>query len=131
MHDEAVYPDSHTFKPERFLDANGKVDRTVRDPGDIVFGVRCSSRRSRESYSDYSVLKFGRRICPGRHMAYSIVWITVASLLRVYNIEKVRPGLTSSSRLWAWISDQIDRQAKRPDGTIIEPPREWESSLVL
>ncbi|KAL1753730.1 cytochrome P450 [Schizophyllum commune] len=90
VHDETVYPDSHTFKPERFLDANGKVDRTVRDPGDIVFG-------------------FGRRICPGRHMAYSIVWITVASLLRVYNIEK----------------------AKRPDGTIIEPPREWESSLVL
>ncbi|KAI5889744.1 cytochrome P450 [Schizophyllum commune H4-8] len=90
VHDETVYPDSYTFKPDRFLDANGNLDRSVRDPGDIVFG-------------------FGRRICPGRHMAYSIVWITVASMLRVYNIEK----------------------AKRPDGTVIEPPREWESSLVL
>ncbi|KAL1748612.1 cytochrome P450 [Schizophyllum fasciatum] len=89
-HDESVYPDPDTFKPERFLDSAGQLDPNVRDPGDIVFG-------------------FGRRVCPGRHMAYSSVWITVASTLRVYNIEK----------------------AKRPDGSIIEPPRKWTSALVL
>lgn len=32
---------------------------------------------------------FGRRVCPGRWMAHSFVWIVVASVLSAYQIEKV------------------------------------------
>ncbi|TRM58958.1 cytochrome P450 [Schizophyllum amplum] len=90
VHDETVYPDSYTFKPERFLTSEGELDTDVRDPRKFVFG-------------------FGRRICPGRNLAYDSVWITIASVLRVFNIEK----------------------ATRADGSIIEPAREWISGLVL
>ncbi|KAL1744280.1 cytochrome P450 [Schizophyllum fasciatum] len=90
VHDEAVYPDSHTFRPERFLTADGQLDRGVRDPADIVFG-------------------FGRRVCPGSHFAYASIWVTIASVLRVCDIER----------------------AKGPDGRPIEPKREWRSGILL
>jgi hypothetical protein len=32
---------------------------------------------------------FGRRVCPGRWMAHSFVWIVVASVLSAFRIEKV------------------------------------------
>jgi len=38
LHDEEVYPDPSTFKPERFLTKDGKIDPNVRDPTDIAFG---------------------------------------------------------------------------------------------
>ncbi|KAL1750225.1 cytochrome P450 [Schizophyllum commune] len=88
-HDEKAYPDPYAFKPERYLDVDGKLDPNVRDPAKIIFG-------------------FGRRNCIGRHVAYSTLWITIASILRVYNIEK----------------------AKRSDGSFIEPCREWVSALI-
>ncbi|KAI5888148.1 cytochrome P450 [Schizophyllum commune H4-8] len=89
MHNEITYPDPYAFKPERFLSADGKLDPQVRDPGTMAFG-------------------FGRRVCLGRHLAYNSVWIMIASILRVYNIEK----------------------AKDADGKPIEPHREWASALV-
>ncbi|KAJ7168337.1 cytochrome P450 [Mycena crocata] len=67
LHDETVYPDPYSFKPERYL-LNGKLNPAVPDP-DIVFG-------------------FGRRICPGRHMATSSVWITLVSILATFDITK-------------------------------------------
>ncbi|KAL1758476.1 cytochrome P450 [Schizophyllum commune] len=89
-HDERMYPDPYTFKPERFLTPEGTLDSSVRNPAELAFG-------------------FGRRNCLGRHFAYDETWLTVASILRVYNIEK----------------------AKRPDGTLIEPRREWRSGILL
>ncbi|KAJ7137459.1 cytochrome P450 [Mycena crocata] len=47
---QAMYPDPHESKAERWL-LNGKVNSAVRSP-DVAFG-------------------FGRRRCPGRHMATS------------------------------------------------------------
>ncbi|KAJ7106251.1 cytochrome P450 [Mycena epipterygia] len=67
LHDEVMYPDPYAFKPERFL-LDGIPNPAVRDP-DAAFG-------------------FGRRICPGRHMARSSIWITVASILATFNIDK-------------------------------------------
>ncbi|KAJ7912219.1 cytochrome P450 [Mycena leptocephala] len=87
LHDEVMYPDPLTFKPERFL-LNGKPNPDVRDP-QAAFG-------------------FGRRICPGRHMAMSSVWITVASTLATFDITKA-VGL---------------------DGQTIEPTYEYLSELV-
>lgn len=38
FHDEAVYPDSHAFNPDRFLAKDGKIDPSVPDPENRVFG---------------------------------------------------------------------------------------------
>ncbi|KAJ7483512.1 cytochrome P450 [Mycena latifolia] len=69
MHDEEMYPEPHSFKPERFL-LNGKLNPAVRDP-EAAFG-------------------FGRRICPGRHMAAASLWITIVSVLATLDIKKLR-----------------------------------------
>ncbi|KAJ7697221.1 cytochrome P450 [Mycena rosella] len=87
LHDEAMYPDPYAFKPERFL-IDGKPNPAVRDP-DVAFG-------------------FGRRVCPGRHLATSSVWITVVSLLATFDIQKA-----------------LDEM-----GNIIEPTGEYVSGLV-
>ncbi|KAI0269994.1 cytochrome P450 [Gloeopeniophorella convolvens] len=60
LHDEDVFPEPARFKPERFLDPNVKLP-------EAVFG-------------------FGRRICPGRYMARSSMWITIASVLAAFDI---------------------------------------------
>lgn len=36
--DETVWKDPQEFIPERFLNASGEIDRTVRNPEDIAFG---------------------------------------------------------------------------------------------
>ncbi|KAJ7740813.1 cytochrome P450 [Mycena metata] len=66
-HSVDMYPDPHSFKPERFL-LDGKLNPAIRDP-DAAFG-------------------FGRRICPGRNMAASSLWITIPSILSTFNIRK-------------------------------------------
>ncbi|KAJ7205516.1 cytochrome P450 [Mycena pura] len=67
LHDENVYPDPYSFKPERYL-LDGKLNPDIPGP-DIVFG-------------------FGRRMCPGRHFALSSVWITMTSILAAFDVSK-------------------------------------------
>ncbi|KAJ7510489.1 cytochrome P450 [Mycena galericulata] len=88
LHDEKVYPDPHSFKPERFL-VGGQLNPAMRDL-DAVFG-------------------FGRRVCPGRHMAWDTLWIMVATMLAVFDITK----------------------ALDMDGQPIEPPPGHVSQLVV
>ena len=38
LHDEEVYPDPSSFRPERFLDENGQINRELRHPGEMAFG---------------------------------------------------------------------------------------------
>jgi Cytochrome P450 len=54
-HDENVYKDPENFIPERFLTEDGKVNPSVRNPMDAAFG-------------------FGRRMCPGKHIALASIW---------------------------------------------------------
>ena len=66
-HDPEVYPEPDVFRPERFLTTPKHT--TEPDPRDFIFG-------------------FGRRICPGRHVADNSLLITIAQTLAVFNIEK-------------------------------------------
>ncbi|KAF7985952.1 hypothetical protein HWV62_43898 [Athelia sp. TMB] len=68
LRDESAYPDAATFNPDRYLTKEGKLDPAVRDP-EAAFG-------------------YGRRICPGRHMAKESIWLTAGSILACFNIEK-------------------------------------------
>ena len=67
MHDPERYPEPEAFKPERFLSADGSL---LDDP---ILGL---------------AFGYGKRVCPGRHFVEATLFITVASLLSVFNIEK-------------------------------------------
>jgi cytochrome P450 len=71
LHDPAIYPEPDVFKPERFLNPDGT---------------------SRSDPVLESVFGFGKRICPGRHYADTSLFIQIASLLSVFNIERGRDG---------------------------------------
>ncbi|KJA21663.1 hypothetical protein HYPSUDRAFT_687524 [Hypholoma sublateritium FD-334 SS-4] len=67
-HNPEKYPEPETFDPSRFLDENGHLND---DNVGYVFG-------------------FGRRICPGRHLASDSVWLTIATVLQNFDIQKKR-----------------------------------------
>ncbi|KAJ2929185.1 hypothetical protein H1R20_g7906, partial [Candolleomyces eurysporus] len=69
MHNEEEFPEPMAFKPERFLNPDGSLNEHVRDPATAIFG-------------------FGRRLCPGRYIALSALWLTIASVLAAFRIEK-------------------------------------------
>jgi len=65
---ESDYPDAQTFNPGRFL-KDGQIDPNVKDPELQLFG-------------------WGRRMCPGRHFALRVMFLTVARTLAVFDISK-------------------------------------------
>ncbi|KAF8910206.1 cytochrome P450 [Gymnopilus junonius] len=89
LHDEEDYPDPFSFRPERFLTEDGKLNSAVRDPSLMAFG-------------------FGRRICPGSHVAVSMLWLWAASFLATFSVSKA-----------------VDE-----DGTVLEASVEYQSSSV-
>ncbi|KAF8212348.1 cytochrome P450 [Mycena galopus ATCC 62051] len=84
MHDEAFYPDPFSFDPTRFLG-----DSPQPDPRDYAFG-------------------FGRRVCPGQHLAEHSIWIQMVLSLLTMTISK----------------------AVDADGKIIEPEVAFTSGVV-
>ncbi|OJK03520.1 hypothetical protein ASPACDRAFT_49667 [Aspergillus aculeatus ATCC 16872] len=66
MHDPRTYNDPMTFEPERFLSLEGKSPEL--DPRKMAFG-------------------FGRRLCPGRILAESSIFIIVAQFLAVFEVK--------------------------------------------
>ncbi|KAF5349225.1 hypothetical protein D9756_009488 [Leucocoprinus leucothites] len=88
MHNEAEYPNPEEFLPERHIDENGKINKRIRDPMSLAFG-------------------FGRRVCPGEHMARSTLYLTAASILSLFELRKpVR------------------------NGVVVEPTKEYLSAIV-
>ena len=84
MHDPDIYKDPYEFRPERFLG-----EKPEYDPHDVAFG-------------------FGRRICPGKELADASIFMTLAMVLSVFNIEK----------------------AKDSTGKILEPVAEYTSGVI-
>ncbi|KAF5388732.1 hypothetical protein D9757_004853 [Collybiopsis confluens] len=75
LNDPSIYGkefDVELFRPERFLklnlDGSETLDRSIPYP-EAAFG-------------------FGRRICPGRDLAHSALWLITASLLACFNFAK-------------------------------------------
>ncbi|SJL09788.1 related to cytochrome P450 CYP2 subfamily [Armillaria ostoyae] len=66
LHDEKDYPNPLIFDPNRFMPEDGKEPQP--EPT-AAFG-------------------FGRRICPGRHLALNTVWITIASMAATLSFSK-------------------------------------------
>ncbi|KAJ7132978.1 cytochrome P450 [Mycena filopes] len=66
--DESIYPDAERFNPDRFFTEEGKLND---DDLVMAFG-------------------FGRRICPGRHVASATAWSAIVSLLATMNISKAK-----------------------------------------
>ncbi|KAK6988629.1 cytochrome P450 [Favolaschia claudopus] len=68
LRDEKLYgSNTEAFKPERFLLDDGALNKTIPHPETSVFG-------------------FGRRVCPGRHVAMSAIWIAVVSMLATLDL---------------------------------------------
>ncbi|KAI0669080.1 cytochrome P450 [Trametes maxima] len=68
--DPRHYPNPEEFRPERFL-GPGFEKNKIPLPSSFVFG-------------------FGRRVCPGQALADPSLWLIMASILSVFNIEKTR-----------------------------------------
>ncbi|KAH7905769.1 cytochrome P450 [Hygrophoropsis aurantiaca] len=66
---EAVYPQATEFIPERFLDASGQLLNA--EASTTAFG-------------------FGRRTCPGRHLADASLYIAIASTLALFEFSKAK-----------------------------------------
>lgn len=67
---ESLYPDANVFNPERYLDGS------CMDPREFVFG-------------------FGRRGCPGDHLAFQCIFMAAAAVLSTFSIRSlgaVPPG---------------------------------------
>ncbi|ETW82095.1 hypothetical protein HETIRDRAFT_475560 [Heterobasidion irregulare TC 32-1] len=69
LHDPEAYPDPEAFRPERFLTASGAV---------------------REDPLLVSAFGYGRRLCPGRHVADTMMWIVVASVLAAFSVSRAK-----------------------------------------
>ncbi|KAF9526513.1 cytochrome P450 [Crepidotus variabilis] len=63
-HHERVFPEPFAFKPERFMDKNGRLndDRRI-----LAYG-------------------FGRRVCVGKAVASNTMWLNIASFLACFDI---------------------------------------------
>ncbi|KAJ7675686.1 cytochrome P450 [Mycena polygramma] len=85
LRDESVYSNPEKFNPERFLNAAGQVN-----PPDstISFG-------------------FGRRICPGRHVADATVWAVIVSILSTFNIAKAKDANGQNIEIEATFTDEL------------------------
>ncbi|KAH8118941.1 cytochrome P450 [Phellopilus nigrolimitatus] len=89
LHDPDEYPEPSAFKPERFIPSDSNGHKIAMDPAKVAFG-------------------FGRRICPGRHLAMNSIFIAAASILATFDIKKA-----------------VDK-----DGKPVTPKGEYISSLI-
>ena len=86
-HEEGIYPDANSFKPEDFI-KNSVLNKEIRDPRDIVFGF--GRRYVIRFHSIVLIVLFfwWLRICPGRYVAFSSLWMLIAAILATLEVAK-------------------------------------------
>jgi cytochrome P450 len=90
LHDESIYPEPFAFKPERYMvPLSDPQAEKERDPLVYAFG-------------------YGRRICPGLHLAEASMFLSMAMTLSTYDIRKKRDA----------------------DGNVIEPKLEYSTGSI-
>ncbi|KAI0770762.1 putative CyP450 monooxygenase [Irpex lacteus] len=87
------YPEPDRFNPDRFM-KDGAINPEVRDPNTLAFG-------------------FGRRICPGRHLAKDNAFFMIASVLHVFDVV---PALDEHGK-------QLDPSVQMTTGLLSYPDR--------
>ncbi|KAF7326729.1 Cytochrome P450 [Mycena venus] len=118
-HNEEEFPDSYTFNPERFL-SKGSVS------GDGAESLT-------EGHYGFG---FGRRKCPGLHLAAKSTWLAIVRVLWAFNIEPRKdasgnimeidpdsctPGLTSvADKLVVWNKDVLRNDYLSKAGIAVE-----------
>ncbi|KDQ56874.1 hypothetical protein JAAARDRAFT_194819 [Jaapia argillacea MUCL 33604] len=71
LRDEFLFPNPNTFDPDRYQEKVDEETERKRDPRGYVFG-------------------FGRRRCPGMHLADSTIWLLMASMLAALDLRKAK-----------------------------------------
>ncbi|KAI0040055.1 cytochrome P450 [Auriscalpium vulgare] len=71
LRDPETYPNPEAFIPERFLTDDG----LLKDNCDLALAP---------------AFGFGRRVCPGRHLADAVVFMTVVSVLSAFDVAKAK-----------------------------------------
>lgn len=97
-----------TFKPERFLSQDGHIPEL--DPHTLSFG-------------------FGRRICPGRVLADSALYLSIAQSLAVFNIQKVVEDGHEVDPVVEFLPGVISHPV--PFKTSVEPRSPQHEALIL
>ncbi|EJD05112.1 cytochrome P450 [Fomitiporia mediterranea MF3/22] len=83
MREETVFQNPDKFMPERFLD-KAKASLGSLSPSKLPDG---SHALSGEEDPSIMVFGFGRRVCPGKYLADSNLWLAIANVLAMFDIE--------------------------------------------
>ncbi|QRW13270.1 cytochrome P450 family protein [Ceratobasidium sp. AG-Ba] len=109
MHEPSTYPEPHTFNPDRFLKQTPDPD-----PRRFVFG-------------------FGRRVCPGQHIANNGAFTMCAAFMSVFNIaagaETMREVERNGKDIWSMFTPSGPYEPKPFACTIT--PRDQTAQVIL
>ncbi|EGO03737.1 hypothetical protein SERLA73DRAFT_69572 [Serpula lacrymans var. lacrymans S7.3] len=86
---EGYHVPTDIFTCIRFTKAPSMISRD-NDPESFDPSRFVTSERQLNDDSTVVGFGFGRRICPGRHVAATVVWMMIVSVLAVFKVEKMR-----------------------------------------